>query len=193
MLNGYPVTVSGGPKPPSTDLDRSLVNSDLDLRSARNFSAQPRPLAPGTLRAPAFFSEDRAGAEWYCVERGETARLIEAHLAIRHPFFKTSWESTCAFVQIALEAGIALETDIMTTPRGWSFFCADIQRHSPYEGTAPGDLVYIPAFREALAARGCDGVFLYDALEAGEIPTWIALDPSTQVRIQRQTLHTPDY
>lgn len=121
---------------------------------------------------PAFFSEERAGAEWYTEERGEeNPRVIEAYLSISNPLDITTKEGDQLLVQIAQDAGVEVET-----LDGWFESAPEVAEHSPYEGINSFDLAYIPKVRAALVAAGYDGIKGWDTLENTEIPVWIALN-----------------
>ena len=54
----------------------------------------------------------------------------------------------------------------------------EIEEHSPYDGTNPYDLMYISRVRDALKAKGFDGVKGMDVVSNYEIPIFIPLDTS---------------
>ena len=89
-----------------------------------------------------------------------------------NPFDLSMAEGFDALVQIARDAGVAVETEPY-------FEAPEIRKHAPYGGDNVADLVYVPAVRTALLRAGYDGVYLFDLLENDEIPTWVALVPES--------------
>lgn len=131
-----------------------------------------------TFQVPAFFTEDREGATWYVDDESDSSRVESAFLVIKNPIDLTTAKGQKQLVKIARAAGIEIETE----DDGTFSYSPDIEDHSDYDGSNVFDLAYIPAVRDALLAKGYDGLRGDDLLEAGEIPIWIALKPD-QIRI----------
>jgi hypothetical protein len=147
-------------------------------------SGEPRAVYHGTgarvraFQVPAFFSEDRSGAEWYASDRsGGNAGYVEAvYVSIRKPLEVLDEKGARQFVELARRAGV--NATIKNEGRGWEFDDGgEIAKHSPYDGTNINDLVYVPAVRAQMAKEGYDGLKAWDTLENGAIMAWIALKP----------------
>jgi hypothetical protein len=159
------------------------MNSGKYSRETANILKNPRVVAwhgsasaraPARLTAPTFFTTDPEAARWFAVDRGgsEPGTLLQVELDIHRP------ASQSDLIEAALAAGVAMMGD----PQEGDFYAPEIRKHSPYEGTNPLDLVYIPKVRTALKRRGFDGVHAWDLLGNTEIDTWVTLD-ATQARI----------
>jgi hypothetical protein len=159
------------------------MNSGKYSRETANILKNPRVVAwhgsasaraPARLTAPTFFTTDPEAAHWFAVDRGgsEPGTLLQVELDIRRP------ASQSDLIEAALAAGVAMMGD----PQEGDFYAPEIRKHSPYEGTNPLDLVYIPKVRAALKRRGFDGVHAWDLLGNTEIDTWVTLD-AAQARI----------
>jgi 2'-5' RNA ligase len=139
----------------------------------------------GVPKAPAFFTTEREGANWYAVNRpsGENAqgRILAATLDIRHPYDASDEQGARGLIALAQRAGV--EVVVTESDRGWSMFSPEIAKHSPYDGENLLDLLYVPSVRAQLKREGFDGVFAFDVLENSEIPTWIPLDDQ-QIALQ---------
>lgn len=144
------------------------------------------PKFEGKFKSPAFFTESAHGASWYAGEKGEGNYRVQPHyLSIKNPLDITTLEGNQKLVKIAQDAGVKIDSDVLdwnpSKEIGWQFQSDEIAKHSPYDGSNPADLVYIPKVREALKKAGYDGLQVSDILERSEIPTWVALDPD-QIR-----------
>lgn len=137
------------------------------------------PVIDGQLNIPAFFTTDRAGAEWYLTERGDGKwSVVEATISFKKPFVIEDRDSAMAFIDIASGAGIAVTVN--EDEYGWEFSSPEIGKNSPDDdGTNYLHLLYIPAMREQLQKQGYDGVRAWDALENTEIPAYIAISRDT--------------
>ena len=140
----------------------------------------------GELKEPVFMTSDREGAEWYADNRGNDNPEIQT--IDLTPFAKPA--SMEDMQDIAREMGFERLED-------WGEQYEDpdvryervydiVSEHSPYDGTNPLDLAYVPAIREALKERGFDGIMDDDVLENKYIPTFVPLDRS-QYKIKEST------
>ena len=130
----------------------------------------------GELRDPVFMTSDINGAEWFAYERGgDNPEIQTIDLA---PFKKPA--------NIKDMQNIAREMGFETLGDFDDLNYDIVSEHSPYDGTNPMDLVYVPAIREALKERGFDGIMDEDVLENSWIPTFIPLDRS-QYKIKDST------
>ena len=144
------------------------------------------PKFEGKFKSPAFFTESAHGASWYAGEKGEGNYRVQPHyLSIKNPLDITTLKGNQELVKIASDAGVKIDSDVLDwSPDksiGWQFQSDEISKHSPYDGSNPADLVYIPKVREALKKAGYDGLQVSDVLERSEIPTWVAFD-AEQIR-----------
>lgn len=139
----------------------------------------------GELREPVFMTSDKEGAEWYAGERGgDNPEIQTIDLA---PFKKPA--KIKDMQDIAREMGFETledwgeqyDDDVRFEPN-----YDIVSEHSPYDGTNPMDLIYVPAIREALKERGFDGIMDDDFLENSDIPTFVPLDRS-QYKIKEST------
>ena len=126
----------------------------------------------GEPKLPIFFTDDKIEAEGYAWERGVPPTLQTADL--------TPFENP-ATVDDVIEASRGL-VDSYKHDFGFGDFeveiWPEIKEHSPYDGTNPYDLLYIPRVREALKTKGFDGVKGWDVVSNYEIPVFIPLDTS---------------
>tara|TARA_R110000744_G_C18881051_1_gene506640 strand:+ start:33 stop:509 length:477 start_codon:yes stop_codon:yes gene_type:complete len=123
----------------------------------------------GEPRHPLFFTENREGAEWYARERGgDTPTLQTADL--------TSFKKP-ANIDDIIESSRGMVDSYVDKKYGNEIW-DEITQHSPYDGTNPLDLLYIPRIRDALREKGFDGVSINDVLSNTEIPTHIPLNHS---------------
>lgn len=123
------------------------------------------PKWDGKPRYPLFFTEDREGAEWYALEHGgDTPTLHQASLNIENPASIEDLKNAAKGV-VPMEEG-----------RYGPIY--DLGEDSPYDGTNPLDLVYLPQIREALKNQGFDGVSVMDVLSNAEIPVHVPFDHS---------------
>jgi len=122
----------------------------------------------GEPELPIFFTPDKGEARGYARERGSPPTL---HTVDMKPFQKP------ASIDDVIEASKGLVENIggENGNENWP----EIQEHSPYEGHGnPYDLLYIPRIRDALRAKGFDGVRGMDILSNYSIPVAIPLDTS---------------
>lgn len=133
------------------------------------------PVIGGHFNIPAFFTTDKAGAEWYLTERGDgNWSMTEATVFFNNPFVVEDKDSAMAFIDVARRAGITV--NINEDEYGWEFHSTEIANYSPDDdGTNHLHLLYIPAMREQLLKEGYDGVQAWDSLENTEIPVYIAI------------------
>lgn len=144
---------------------RQLIREELSSGSTmRAWHGSSRPIT--SLRIPAFLADEPTHARWFAIERRVTPAgfLNEFELDVHHP------ARTDDLIDAAQAAGVDLETEPY-------FEAPEISEHSPYEGSNPLDLVYIPRVRDELRRRGFDSVRAWDLLERDEIQVWIILDP----------------
>ena len=149
--------------------------SDGGLSAIRAWHGSSRPLSH--FRAPAFFADDPKAARWFATERSSSGSgvLMEVDLDIRRP------AGTADLISAARKAGVEITEDPY-------FEAPEISEHSPYEGSNPLDLVYIPRVRDELRRQGCDGVRAWDLLESSEVLVWVTLDDN-QARTVRVKPH----
>lgn len=131
----------------------------------------------GPIKAPAFFTTDKSGAEWYAKNRGDSTPTIhKAMLNIKNPLDISNKQGAMKLIDHARDAGVHVNVNDPGNGEPWEFYSKDISQHSPYDGESPQDLLYVPKVRDALQKAGHDGVFLHDTLSNSTIPTWIPLD-----------------
>ena len=149
--------------------------SDGGLSAIRAWHGSSRPLS--RFRAPAFFADDPKAARWFATERSSSGSgvLMEVDLDIRRP------AGTADLISAARKAGVEITEDPY-------FEAPEISEHSPYEGSNPLDLVYIPRVRDELRRQGFDGVRAWDLLESSEVLVWVTLDDN-QARTVRIKPH----
>jgi len=131
--------------------------------TVRAWHGSSRPLT--RFRAPAFFADDPKAARWFATERSSSGSgvMMEVELDIRNP------AGTADLISAARSAGV----EVTEYPY---FEASEVSEHSPYDGSNPLDLVYIPRVRHELRRQGFDGVRAWDLLESSEVLVWITLD-----------------
>lgn len=160
--------------PPQKKPERA-ANTYIEDSGVKITAYHCRPVINGQFIIPAFFTTDKAGAEWYLTGRGDgNWSVAEATISFTKPFVIEDKDSAMAFIDIARKAGIAVTVD--EDEYGWGFNSPEIEKHSPYDDvTNYLHLVYIPAMRAQLRKEGYDGVQAWDTLENTEIPVYIAI------------------
>lgn len=155
------------------------MNADFNEPTVKVTVYHCGPVMNGQFIMPAFFTTDKAGAEWYLTERGDGKwNITQAIISFKNPFIIEDKDSAMAFIDMARRAGIAITVN--EDEYGWEFSSQEIVKHFAYEdGTNYLHLLYIPAMREQLQKEGCDGVQAWDALENTEIPVYIAISRDT--------------
>jgi hypothetical protein len=75
---------------------------------------------------PAFFTDDRDGAQWYATDRGGDVR--EFYLAINNPLDIRAADGVAELVRIARGAGVEVTTNVEDQPGDWFFEAPEIGR-----------------------------------------------------------------
>lgn len=144
------------------------IQEPIDILHGNNIIYHGRRGEDHTFdRAPAFFAKDPTAAQFYAEERGE--RDQEPMISSVEVDYDSPADESALF-EAAREQGIEFQTEPY-------FEAPEIAEDSPYGGTNPNDLVYIPEVREALQEAGYDAFEGYDILTNREVEIVIAFDP----------------
>jgi len=173
--------------PDSVEEPRS--NDDSELRQWMQGSVvvdndgNPIPVYHGgsggiqDFKTPAFFTMKQEGAQWYAEERGgPEGAVYSTYLSIKKPFSLYSEQEYMNFIELTKRAGV--KSEVNRTQEGWTFNCDTISQYSPYGGTEPTDMIYIPAVQKQLTSEGYDGLHFEDALMNSWVETYVIWNPS---------------
>lgn len=120
------------------------------------------------LKAPIFLALRKEDAEWYAYSRGDEGYVISGEMdpgkvldcvdADVHPL-----------IEIASKVGVEFSENPY-------FYCAEIEKHSPYDGSNVSDLVYVPKIAQHIKAEGYNSVRILDVLTNSEIEAYVIFD-----------------
>jgi len=126
---------------------------------------------------PLFFTPNREAAEWYALERGGDKPTLQT--AEMSDFKKPASMEDLESAAKELGFGRIYDWGESVSPEYRYETIYDIVgEHSPYDGTNPMDLAYVPQIREALRNQGFDGILDRDGWMNTDIPIHIPLDHS---------------
>jgi hypothetical protein len=127
------------------------------------------------FRLPLFVTTERDGADWYA--ENHNGLVLKGTLLLNNVL--DFCEGDTSLHDILKLAGIPFKD----TPY---FDCPTIAQHSPYDGSNPSDVVYIPEFQKKVIELGYDSIHLWDSLCNYEIDTYILLKPEQFVPHKRK-------
>lgn len=131
------------------------------------------------LNDPAFLTTDKSGAEWFA---GETNTSVGAYqVRVANPLNIDTREGAAEALDLAEKAGLKLDLKGHPLDGGTWDFDVDISEYTQYSGDNMADLMYVPAFREALEGAGYDGLKVSDPLSNGFIETVIPTNAKKSV------------
>lgn len=176
------------------NFDAKITEPELATRAAAERSGAagnqpPKRVYHGTQSSfdpskdgPTFFAESPEAVDFYANAKKSLTkgRIIEAELNIKNPLDITTQEGAKKLVDIAEKEGV--KTGYREDEHGWTMDAREVSDHSPYDGTQPDDLLYIPRVRKAVLAAGYDGIKTTDVVSRDESPAWIALS-GKQVKV----------
>lgn len=131
----------------------------------RNQPLNPEYQKWTSAKLPLFTTYDREGADWF---GNPIPLLVKA--------------DRMASMDDVYDAARAVGVEGTYGDPREETYIPEVSNHSPYEGTNPADLVYIPKVRQKLIDNGFDSVRLYDVLENSDIDTLIVLKSPNQVK-----------
>lgn len=127
------------------------------------------------LKTPLFVTTKKSAAKWYAENSafGSSSGVVLKGTLNVHKTLDATDDDYNEMQSIATQAKIKwwMEKDMY-------FQCDEISKHSPYDGSNPMDLVYIPAFVKELQHRGYDSIHADDGLENGTADTYILFKSS---------------
>jgi len=150
---------------------------------------------PETLRLPIFTTPDPEAARWYKEENERSGRegsLQEIAISVSKPFSLHNEEDIKRMLPLLDEAGVKYTfTPSGQDGPGWWLEVPSVSDFSPYGGSNPLDVAYIPAVREVLARHGYDAIQSLDELNQSEIPATVLIKSPSQLKRVRTLAFDP--
>jgi hypothetical protein len=107
------------------------------------------------LKPPVFLTSSLKGAEFYATRGTGPGVIYQYRVAVQHAFSVASYADAVTLKKILTPLDIILTMG----SHGWDWYCSAVEQHSPYDGTNPFDVVYVPDAVNRLRAAGYDAFY----------------------------------